>query len=547
MEFFIYLIKVNIAIILMYGFYGLLVREDTFFRWKRVFLLSIPVIAMLFPLVDISWFMNRGTLPSANIIVFPGYYLNEVIVNADQGKSHLHFSFVDFLWGIYWLGVAVLTIRILAQIVSVFLLLHRTQKTQINGQTIYRKEDLQTPFSFFRYIVLDPQKYPAHELQEIIRHEGTHVRQCHSLDVMVAEFMTAFLWFNPFIWLMKREIRMNLEYLADLSVVNSGLNKEHYQFHLMRLTSNKAAAKITNNFNVSPLKKRIFMMNKKETPRLGLAKYMLILPVIAVLLFFNYNVKANDSEGKTVMTEEPQQKVTPVTAADEQVYTHVEQMPQFPGGDAELMKWLNQNMVYPKSAQANGIQGRVILRFIIRKDGSIDSVRVVRTLEQECDAEAVRAVQAMPMWIPGKQNGQPVAVYFNLPIQFKLSVNTDKSTAEVSAHKSGPSVTTVYEHVEQMPHFPGGEAELMKWLSTHVIYPKSASAAGIQGRVVLKFVIRKDGSINDIQIAKSLDQECDAEAVRVVQAMPMWIPGKQNGNPVDCYFTFPVTFKLSDK
>jgi len=517
MEFFIYLAKVNIAIILMYGFYGLLFRNDTFFQWKRIFLLSVPVIALLYPLVDVSRLLSYEIVSNTNI--FPGYYLNEVIITANQGQSNNHFSLVDFLLGIYCLGVVVILVRMLAQMVSIFFLLHRTQKMQITGQTIYRKEGLQTPFSFFHYIVLDSQQYPANELQEIIRHEETHVRQCHSLDMMMAEIMTAFCWFNPFIWLMKKEIRLNLEYLADRSVVDSGLGKEHYQFHLLRLTYHKAAATITNNFNVSPLKKRIFMMNKKETSRLGLAKYLFILPVIAALLIFNkYDINAQNTTVVTKMMDDlkisqplyivdgtpvdsisnisPDRieridvlkdslataffgsrgtngvirittkkdmaltkptisglngaiptvtdslhgvyttcteglsailTVTDIRYPDEKVFEHVEEMPQFPGGDAALMKWLGENIVYPENASENGIQGRVILRYVIRSDGSVDDVKVVRSLNPECDAEAVRAVEAMPNWIPGKQKGSPVNVYFNLPVQFKLTAKSKEA------------------------------------------------------------------------------------------------------------------------
>ena len=450
MEFFIYLIKVNIAIILMYGFYGLLVRDDTFFRWKRFFLLSMPVIALLFPLVNSSWFLNHGTLSASGNIIFPSYYLNEVIITVNSKQSAGHFSFADylpiFLRGIYWIGVTITLIRILIQIVSVFFLLIKTEKTQIDGQTIYRKDGLQTPFSFFRFIVLDPQKYPAHELQEIIRHEGTHVRQWHSLDVMLAEIMTAFCWFNPFIWLTKREIRMNLEYLADRSVIDSGLGKEQYQFHLMRLTYHKAAAKITNNFNVSPLKKRIFMMNKKETPRLGLAKYLFVLPVIAALLIFNNYVKANDPPQKPVKTTDLRPHQATVASVDDKgVFTHVEEMPRFPGGEAALLKWLQENITYPKSASEKGIQGRVVLRFIIRSDGSIDGVEVVKSLDPDCDAEAVRVVKAMPNWILGKQNGKPVDVYYTLPIQFKLQVQGGKDVDAHPAVKSTQTVSTVVE------------------------------------------------------------------------------------------------------
>ena len=476
MEFLIYLLKVNIAIILMYGFYGLLVRNDTFFQWKRILLLSIAVIALLFPLVKISLFPNSGALQdSSGIMILPSYYLNEVIVTTNQAPANNNFSFVDLLTGIYWLGVLVLLIRMLAQIISVCFLLHQAQKTQINGQQVYRKEGLQMPFSFFRYIVLDTQKYTINELQEIIRHEETHVRQWHSLDVVMAELLTVFCWFNPFIWMIKREIRMNLEFISDHSVIDLGLGREHYQFHLLRLTYHKAAAKITNNFNVSPLKKRIFMMNKKETPRLGLAKYLFILPIIAALLIFNkYDINAKNfidpkSEPVAASTEAlsetpvatetgapstempqqkaPQQKTTPAAATDKKIYDHVEQVPYFPGGEAAMMKWIQENVKYPTTAQEKGIQGPVIVKFIIRSDGSVDNAKVVKSLSPECDAEALRAIKTMPKFIPGKQNGSPVDVYFILPIYFNMTYTevAEKAAKQNPAIKSTQTVSTVVQ------------------------------------------------------------------------------------------------------
>ncbi|MDR1342010.1 MAG: TonB-dependent receptor plug domain-containing protein [Prevotellaceae bacterium] len=303
MEFFAYLIKVNIAIAVLYGSYGLLFRNDTFFRWKRILLLSIPAIALLYPLVDVLRLLRCEVASVSSLL--PSYYLNELTITASPGGPGDGFSFSSSLpaliAGIYCLGVTLLLVRMALQVAGVCSLLLQAQKMKIDGQTVYRKKGLQTPFSFFRYIVLDPQQYPAHELQEIVRHEATHVRQRHSLDMVAAEIMAVFCWFNPFVRLMKREIRMNLEYMADRSVIDSGLGREHYQFHLLRLTYRKATATITNNFNVSPLKKRISMMNKKETPRLGLAKYLLVLPVIAALLIFsscNQNPKSSPEASK---------------------------------------------------------------------------------------------------------------------------------------------------------------------------------------------------------------------------------------------------------
>ncbi|BEI56833.1 hypothetical protein GCM10007041_11320 [Butyricimonas faecihominis] len=137
-------------------------------------------------------------------------------------------------------------------------------------------------------------------MQEIITHERIHAEQYHSLDVMVSEILCAFFWMNPAMWLLKREIRRNLEFLADKCVVHSGFDRKAYQYHLLRLSHPSAAAQIVNKFNVSPLKKRIMMMNKKRTSRMGLIKYALLVP-IAGLLILSSNVQAIVQVNENVM------------------------------------------------------------------------------------------------------------------------------------------------------------------------------------------------------------------------------------------------------
>jgi len=180
------------------------------------------------------------------------------------------------------------------------------------------------------------------------------------------------------------------------------------------------------------------MMNKKETSRLGLAKYLLILPVIAALLFFNNckstkNTATPKKETATVrqLTEtEVQPMLKKATSNSVGVYDHVEEMPVFPGGINGLIKWLSENIVYPVNASKDSIQGRVVVRFVVRSDGVVDNAEVIQSLNPDCDAEAVRAVQAMPTWTPGKQKGEPVAVYYMLPIAFKLSPTKTEKPAE---------------------------------------------------------------------------------------------------------------------
>ena len=419
MEFIIYLLKVNIAIVLFYGIYRLLFQQDTFFRWKRFALLSIVFISFLYPAIDLTRQMiaNQQLKNILDTVYIPVYNLPEVVITGNANTT-VNF-FPQIIIAIYILVSALLFIRMLFQIGTIAYKLHRIDKKVLFGQTVYESPGMETPFSFFRWIVLDSSRYSESELREILLHETAHVKQKHSADTIVAELMCVLCWFNPFAWLLKKEIRMNLEFLADRSVLSSGCGAEHYQFHLLRLTYPKAAAKITNNFNVSLLKKRIFMMNKKETSYRSRWKYALILPVIALLLFFNSMFQTQAATGNE-MNDVQQPPATTQDKPERQIFNHVEIMPQFPGGEVALMKWLQENIAYPKEAAEKGIQGRVVIRFVVTPDGSIEDLEILRPLDPLCDEEAVRVAKIMPKWIPGKQNGNPVYVYYSLPVVFRL-------------------------------------------------------------------------------------------------------------------------------
>ena len=423
MDFFIYLLKVNIAIALFYGIYRLFFRQDTFFQWKRFALLAIVFISFVYPFIDFSRQLvaNQQLKNVMDIVFIPAYTLPELVVIKNMNTSINFFPQAVLL--IYILVSGLLLIRILFQTGTIAYKLRRMTTKVLFGQTVYESPGLKTPFSFFRWVVLDSKLYSKAELQEIMMHENAHVSQAHSADTMLAEFACAACWFNPFAWLLKTEIRMNLEFLADRSVLNSGCGAEHYQFHLLRLTYNKAAVKITNNFNVSLLKKRIFMMNKKQTSYQSVWKYALIFPVIAMLLFFNSmfqtkaepNNRINDTQQTSVKAQNQ-----PVNKSNRQIFNQVEVPPQFPGEEAALVKWLKDNVSYPQEAAEKGIQGTVNIRFIVNQDGSIDDIEIVKGLDPACDKEAIRVMKMMPKWIPGKQKGEPVAVYQNLPVRFKL-------------------------------------------------------------------------------------------------------------------------------
>ena len=242
----------------------------------------------------------------------------------------------------------------------------------------------------------------------------------------------------------------------------------------------------------------------------------------------------------------------------------VEQMPSFLGGDQAMQKFIKTNLIYPALAQELDVQGRVAVRFVVDVDGTVTNAKVLRGIHLLCDREAIRLVNSMPKWNPGKQNGKVVPVYFTIPIYFRLDDNETEKTEPIDTseqiniavaedfdfpddHKvlveESPQVGS-YTSVEQMPSFPGGEQAMKKFIMTNLRYPVKAQENKIQGRVVTRFVVDKDGAIKDVELLRRVSPECDAEALRIIKSMPKWNPGKQKGMEVSVYYTLPVIFRL---
>ncbi len=223
------------------------------------------------------------------------------------------------------------------------------------------------------------------------------------------------------------------------------------------------------------------------------------------------------------------------TDNDTTIYSVVDEMPQFPGGDSAMVAYLTHNLHYPQTEKEKGIQGKVFVGFVVEKDGIISNVEVKKGIGEECDAEAVRVIREMPTWSPGKQNSECVRVSLVLPINFKIIEQPQAPTID----------TLNWVIIEKMPTFPGGEEALMDFIGTNIRYPKYAQDHGISGRVFIKFVVMPDGSVSNVEVLKGIGGGCDEEAVRVVKMMPKWIPGEKDGKKVMVMYTLPISFRLT--
>lgn len=474
----IYLIKINVALMLLYGFYRLTVSRDTFFGLRRLTLWLIYAVVLMVPALNLEyWVRDTPTMVSMANVYADTFY--PVVVVKAQASG---ITWMDMLLGIYWVGVAVLSLRLVWQLFSIIRLVVISRKQEVEGITVHLLKGDGSPFSFFRWVFMYPSTLEGRQLHEVMVHECTHVSGLHSLDTLFSELFSIACWFNPFAWLMKQEVRMNLEYLADESVLSDGNARKSYQYHLLGLAYRQPneSTKIANNFNLLPLKKRIKMMNKRRTSEIGKAKYFLFAPLAGVLLMVsNIESVAREIGEQIPEVAEVQQK-------------------------AELA--LNTDV-----AVANPMA----------KD-AVEMMNPAEAEEMEADKAAEAALIAVEQ---AKQAAEE-------------KVKTKPQTDTTKKKNSWDCIP------ETMPYFPGGNVLMLKYLADNIKYPASAVKAKKQGRVIVGFIVQKDGSITHAKIVRSIDPELDAEALRVVKGMPKWTPGTQLGKPVSVKYTLPVKFSL---
>ena len=573
---FAYFLKVNVAFILLYAFYRLFFYKDTFFKLRRTILLAFFGVSLLYPLMNIQdWIREQG--PIVEVIQMYSAILPETTITpGNVPQTNWHDLLLPGISYLYWSGVIALSFRFLVQLSSILLLARRSEVTLIRNVRVHLLNKPAGPFSFFRLVFLHPDSHSEKEIDEILVHECTHVSQWHSIDVIICELVCIICWVNPFVWLLKREVRHNLEYLADDTVLESGYDSRSYQYHLLGLAhTNRSVTSLSNNFNMLHLKNRISMMNKKRSRSIGRTKYLIFIPVVgALLILSNVDALARITDELTESTfagvllpeailpfpfvgdASPAEKREEYVLSEEgieaarrarnQVFTVVEVMPEFPGGQGALLKFLATNVRYPESAVKNGIEGRVSCAFVVGKDGAISEAEVIRGVSPELNEEALRVINSMPVWSPGKQRGKVVNVKYTVPVTFRLSGGKKKTSSRIVQRQIKEVDTSgrVFTVVQQMPEFPSGQASLLKYLATRIKYPAIAQENGIQGRVSCSFVVDTDGSLKNIEVIRGIDPSLDREAVRVIREMPKWNPGVQNNMAVAVKYTVPVTFRL---
>ena len=508
--------------------YRLLFRNSNRLKFNRFFLLTSMLLALAMPLLGLLSGMEVPQMATLKQNMFNGMMLSEVIVTPDgqpvlpevtvtTDATPSRFSLWQVIVGIYLIGVGVMTLLFLFKLGRLVALIIRSPKRKMDGFTAVFTGKEQGSFSFFRYAFFPNENVDP----DIMRHEMSHIAHHHSWDILFAEVMMILQWFNPFIYLYKKELQSLHEYQADRDVVATGVDKKNYMMLILQQCTAVDFSGMSNNFSLILTKKRIKMITKNEKAKGLWWRLLATVPVLAILMIANTKVTAQEQqpEKKQINVEIGQFEIFddngfPMDLTDTIIYNEDGSYVHFKTTEApDPMTGEMRSKITATSCNADGTPNENIKFTInaIEKHGDT-TMYTVEPFTLDAD-------------------------------NFRLSIQTTEDNPVQIIRNNNDSI---YQIVDEMPQYPGGEKAMMEYVAKNVKYPQEAKDKEIQGRVFVSFVIEKDGSVSTVKVMRGIGGGCDEEAVRVVSSMPKWKPGIKDGKPVRVSYMMPLNFKLTE-
>lgn len=473
-----YLLESGISLSLFAFVYFLFLRKETFFNVNRWFLLVSIGFSAFLPVLRIPFYTPQATmLPEVTVTPYVNLLSSVTVYGAALSRGAeqfvLNYSLLGYL---YLAGVVFLSGKFFLQLYQIIRLIAQNRVVPEGKIKLVILDKELSPFSFLNYIFVSKNLQNARGWEKMLEHEKQHIQQGHTFDVLVLEVVAVFQWFNPFFWMFRRALRENHEFLADQAVILQGTAPSWYKQILINQYVGEQIV-IANNFNYSLIKNRIKMISKIKSRKIANVKFLVgfVLAASLVAVFAceqkesvktelttseksmtlvadghsvqitgdsagieklksiiaesdNYDLKKDSVTGEMKLSSKGN-KVGEIVAvayggvektAQEEVYFIVEEMPEFPGGQLALRKFIAQQIKYPAVAREKGIQGKVFVNFVVGKDGSVRNARIARGVDPSLDREALRVISSLPPWKPGKQKGKKVAVSYTVPISFVL-------------------------------------------------------------------------------------------------------------------------------
>ncbi len=539
-----YLLQVNIYLVLFLGFYWIALKNETFFKPNRIYLISTAVLSFLIPFLSLDLFRDlviTETVREISMVPMEVVYQPVIIASEPSGATP-----ADVLTWIYLTGAGFFLARLLVR-------LYGLRKAIRNPQN--------TAFSFFGILSVAPE---LEQRDTILQHEQVHARQWHSFDVLLMEILAVINWFNPVTYLYRTEIRHIHEFIADEE--SSRDSKETYAMLLLSNTFGIPAHQLTNSFfNQSLLKRRIHMLSKHRSQRTKLLKYGLCAPIFSFMLILS---SAAVSRQASELADTGSDLIT----------------------RAEARK--SNNDFLKRNPAVRGVRwsaGGTVLEIFL-KNGKTERYDLANADEMEKLTTAYGTVPVPPPAAASEDTipaGSPEdyeqflknnpevervgwrnrLVIITLKSGRSESYDLDNEAAMKTARNKYGKLPAApppppqrsntgnasqqddlynFASVEQLPKFPGGDEQFGKFLAGNLKYPAEAKEKHISGRVFVSFVVEKDGSLTDIKVLRGLGYGTDEEAVRVLKASPKWSPGMKEGKKVRVQFTMPIFFQLGE-
>ena len=511
------IISIAIAVAVLWVAYRVLFINSNRLVFNRAFLIVALGFSLILPAAGVFIGRNMPQVNSYRESLFQGFMLDEVVitaegvtistpsdVKADNGeaapvvaKNQRTFDIIGLISLMWLIGSIIAALIFLIKLGKLLYIIIKSPKKKMPGYTAVFTGKEHGSYSFFNYAFFPNENVN----EEIVRHEMSHIAHHHSADILFVELMMIIQWFNPFIYLYKRELQSLHEYMADRDVVATGIDKQNYMMLILQQCTAVDFSNMSNNFSFLLTKKRIKMITQSKKAKGVVIKALLTLPLFALLLFAN--CKSNGQE----------------KASAEKTETTTE----------------NENLVTIKLGEESYLSFNNPME--INFDGEeytldIKSVKKERTFEFGDHKVVVKNNRDERNSYTVTIDGAPFDITYITRMLTEDSEASDDSEVYTGA-------------VEVLPEYPGGTAAMFEFIQKNVKYPESAKEKGLEGRVFVQFVVEKDGSLSSFQVLRGVSEDIDAEAIRVLKSMPKWKPGMQDGEPVRVQYTMPFKFQLT--
>ncbi|MBR6285883.1 MAG: TonB family protein [Bacteroidaceae bacterium] len=523
-----YILKSALVLTLLYSIFALLMSRETLHRINRIALLLMMVLCFVVPSVHLT---TSRPMPVNRVFASMDMaFVAQPQVVAESAEPAA--SWADIVVVVYVAGLVLSGAVMMLQFASlVFQLRRGERRLDDRGNTLLVRDDAVTPFSFMHFIVVG--RADAGE-RSIIVHEQEHIRLRHSLDIVLLRVVQTLQWFNPFVWLLGRDLQTIHEYEADKAVIDRGVCLDEYQQLLIKKAVGNRLQSFANNLNQSSLKKRFTMMYSKKSSKWVVAKYLMVLPVLAATVA----VMARP-ELATVVNRKidavAEGKVSKIIATEQVKTEKNAEATVLKSRDTAKGKTLNEVVLvaYPTADKGDVKEKKadfhVFVNGVAMSNESLEAIDPsnVSSISVVKDEKSLRKL--------GIDDGKGAVL---------VTLKGNEAAANGRAADGDNDQSPVFDVVEQMPSYPGGQEKMFEFIMANLRYPAEAMKQKTVGRVIVTFVIEKNGAVSNVNVAKGVDPLLDAEAKRVVSIMPHWNPGKQNGKTVRVKYAIPITFQL---